>query len=115
MTPNAEDVLSAAHVLREVIRPLVERLEALEQITQALEQRPVGVIDAGIWTSDTTYRRGEAVTHHGGFWAAQRNTRREPADGNDDWRLCVSRGKAGREGPRGQPGPPCEACARMAS
>jgi hypothetical protein len=60
MTPNAEDVLSAAHVLREVIRPLVERLEALEQITQALEQRPVGVIDAGIWTSDTTYRRGEA-------------------------------------------------------
>ena len=120
MTPNPEDVLDAASVLREILRPLVERLDAQDATMRAqaeriavLEARPIGCVDGGVWTAGRVYERGTGTTHGGAYWVAQRETLREPADGNDDWRLAVSRGRQGKQGPPGPPGR--DALARVAS
>jgi hypothetical protein len=111
MTPDAASILDAAAVLRELLRPIQERQDAQDARIATLEQRPIGAIDCGVWQPGT-YPRGGGVTHGGAFWVAQRDTQREPADGNDDWRLCVHRGRPGRQGP---PGPACQCAARRAS
>lgn len=85
-------------LLVEWVTRKLERIDALERRIAALEARPVGVIDGGVWTADKVYARGTGVSHGGGFWVAQCETRREPADGNRDWRLAVHRGKPGRDG-----------------
>ena len=113
MTQTAEDVLSAAAVLRELIKPLVERLDAQEARIAELEQQPIGVLDAGTWTDGEVYEAGDGTTHHGHYWIAQEKTTDQPGEGSPSWRLAVRRGKQGREGKQGPPGR--DGFARMAS
>ena len=109
MTHTADDVLGAAAVLRELIGPLIERLDAQEARIAALEQQPIGVLDAGVWTLGKRYEQGDGVTWDGHYWVAQEPTRTQPGDGSTPWRLAVRRGKQGREGKA------CRCAERMAS
>jgi len=119
MTHTAEDILGAAAVLRQIIGPLIERIDALDAKVTALAQRPVGVIDGGLWKPGVTYPKGVGVTYDHHFWTSQAQTTEQPGNGCPAWRLAVSRGKTGREGKRGAMGPPgppgsCR-CAEVAS
>jgi hypothetical protein len=105
MTPDAGSILDAAAVLRELLRPIQARLEHLEQITKALEQRE----DAGVWQPGVSYPKYAGVTHAGHYWIASERTKDQPGEGNPAWRLAVRRGKTGREGKRG---PACR-CAEL--
>src|SRR5687768_11362037 len=78
--PNPETVLSAADVLRQIIKPLVKRIEALEQITRALEARE----DARVWIPDVTYPKYAGVSHAGGYWIAQAKTSEQPGGGSTE-------------------------------
>jgi integrin beta 3 len=56
------------------------------------------VVDAGVYRSEAGYVQGDAVTYAGSYWIAQRDTRSAPGNGSTDWRLCVKRGRDGRDG-----------------
>jgi len=98
MTPDAGSIFDAATVLREIVKPLQERLDEQQARIEALEQQPIGVLDAGMWSAGTVYEAGDGTTHHGHYWVAQSQTNDEPSDGSRAWRLAVRRGKQGREG-----------------
>jgi hypothetical protein len=87
MTSDAESILAAASVLGELLAPIQARLDAQAEQIKELQSRPIGTIDAGAWSASTRYARGVGVSYHGAYWAAQRDTMREPTDANDDWRL----------------------------
>lgn len=106
MNQDAESVLAAANVLRELLRPIVERLDAQDARIAALEQRPISITDGGVWQQGQTYAQAVGVTHDGGYWVSQRQTSDQPGDGNASWRLAVHRGRQGRQGERGPQGPP---------
>jgi hypothetical protein len=91
-------------LIRALFSPIIERLEALEA-------RPVGVIDGGVWTEGKNYAPFVGVTHDGGFWVSQEQTSEQPG-GSPAWRLAVHRGKQGREG---KPGSPCRCAERVGS
>lgn len=88
-------------VLRHVLKPLLDRLDALESRIVALEQRE----DVGVWEPGRTYPKYAGVTHDGHYWFAQAQTSEAPGEGCPAWRLAVRRGKQGREGKRGPAGP----------
>ena len=115
MTPDAAAVLDAANVLREILRPLTERLDSLAERIEALEQRPIGVIDGGVYQAGQRYAKAVGVTHDGGFWVSQWETTEPPGEGSSAWRLALHRGKQGRDGKVGPPGPPCRCAERVTS
>jgi hypothetical protein len=106
MNQDADSVLAAANVLRELLRPIVEKLDAMTERLEAVEARPIGVIDRGVFTTGTTYAAGDGTTWDGGYWVCQVQTTEQPGEGCQAWRLAVHRGKRGPEGKRGQTGPP---------
>jgi hypothetical protein len=108
VTPNPETILAAADVLRQIIKPLVDRIEVLETRLDAVEGRE----DAGVWQPGRTYPKFAGVTWNGSWWIAQARTSEQPGEGATAWRMAVRRGKQGKQGP---PGPPCECSKRMAS
>jgi collagen type III alpha len=89
-------------LIRALFSPIIERIEALEA-------RPVGVIDAGVWIEGTVYPKDAGTTWDGHYWIAQTQTSEQPGV-SSAWRMAVRRGKQGREG---KPGPPCR-CAERA-
>jgi hypothetical protein len=106
MTPNPDTILAAADVLRQIIGPLVERLDAYGARLALLEARPIGAVDRGVHQTGRAYERGDGVSYHGGFWIAQERTSEEPGTGAT-WRLAVHRGKPGKQGP------PCRCTERV--
>ena len=113
MTPDAADVLAAANVFREILRPIVERLDAIDAKIAAFERRPGDF--KGVWQPDITYQVNDGVQWDGGFWICRGTTREQPGGGNPSWRLCVSRGRPGREGKRGAAGRSCQCVELRAS
>jgi len=120
MTPDAADVLAAANIFREILRPLVERLDAIDAQIAALERRPGAF--RGPWEEGVTYQVNDGVQWGGHYWICRATTREQPVTGCAAWRICTSRGKPGREGkrgpagPQGPPGPSCRCAEReMAS
>lgn len=74
-----------------------EQREALEKRIAELEARPA-FEDAGVWTEDKSYQRGNGVTENGSFWLAKRNTMfGEKPGASDAWRLAVKRGRDGKD------------------
>lgn len=63
------------------------------------------VINRGVYEQGRAYDDGDAVTHEGSFWIAQRTTDSVPAEGSA-WRLAVARGADGRDGANGVDGQP---------
>jgi hypothetical protein len=103
---------TVAHTLKSYCAPFMttvneqtSAINALLERVEALEQRPIGAVDAGLFELGKVYQRGDGITFDGGFWVAQTGTSDAPCDGSTAWRLAVRRGKAGREGR------PCPGCA----
>jgi Collagen triple helix repeat (20 copies) len=67
-------------------------------------------LDRGVYRAENNYLTGDAVTHAGSFWIAQRDApQSRPGEGNGDWRLAVKKGrdgKDGKDGKHGERGPP---------
>ena len=59
MTPDAELVFDAVNTLREILRPLIEHLDAIDAKIAALERRPGDF--KGPWQENTRYETGDGV------------------------------------------------------
>lgn len=56
------------------------------------------VIDRGVYKSETSYERGDAVTHGGSLWIAQADAPEgAPGLGGKGWRLAVKKGRDGKD------------------
>lgn len=58
-------------------------------------QLPV-VLERGVWKSDRTYERGDAVTADGSYWIAQKDAPSGKPGQSPDWRLAVKKGRDGK-------------------
>src|SRR5262252_66690 len=54
------------------------------------------ILDRGVWAAEQTYVPGDAVSHGGSLFIAQRETKEKPGK-SDHWRLAVKRGADGRD------------------
>jgi hypothetical protein len=95
---------AVAAEIADAIRPLQQRIAALEGQVQTLEQmkqlKYCGVFESGVW-----YRAGSAVTKSGGVWIALRDTNASPGDEGIQsraWQLAVKAGKDGKPGRDGK-------------
>lgn len=61
-------------------------------------------LDRGQHKAGADYIRGDAVTHGGSLWIAQRATEDRPGT-SDAWRLAVKCGRDGKNGKDGERGP----------
>jgi HK97 family phage portal protein len=55
------------------------------------------IIDRGVFSPDERYERGDAVTHSGSLWIAQRDEPGRPGVSGDGWRLGAKRGRDGKD------------------
>src|SRR5262245_8426050 len=78
---------------------LIPRVRGLEGRIARLEQAP-RLKYCGVFELGKSYERGDVVTWDGSMWHAERDTGAKPgtASSADDWRLCVKRGRDGRDG-----------------
>lgn len=84
-------------------RSFVLRYERGDSVKEMSVEMPV-VLDAGFYGEGKSYCPGDAVTHGGSMWIAQKETGSRPAVGNDDWRLAVKKGRDGKPGEKGEDG-----------
>lgn len=84
-------------------RSFVLRYERGDSVKEISVDLPV-VLDAGFYGDGKTYAPGDAVTHGGSMWIAQKETSSRPAVGNEDWRLAVKKGRDGKAGDKGDRG-----------
>jgi hypothetical protein len=65
-------------------------------------------LDRGVFRSETSYKRGDAVTFGGAIWIAQKDISEtettKPGDSGSGWRLSVKQGRHGAQGPAGPKG-----------
>jgi hypothetical protein len=104
---------------REMAREMDQRFKAFEErlATLPLKEGPpgkdgepgkegppgAGWLPRGTWTPGTSYAALDVVQHDGGAWLALRD---DPGPiGEDGWQMIVSRGRAGKPGDEGKPGP----------
>lgn len=78
-------------VIREMLKPVRERLDALEK--QTTER---GIRFKGFWSAGMTARLGDAVTNDGSLWIAVRDTDEAPTAMSPDWCLCARKGRDAR-------------------
>lgn len=81
-----EDIGWITDAVAEVIKPLIKRVEELEQ-------RPV-MNYAGVWGEGRQYNENDFVTHAGSVWHCRRSTRAKPGTCKDSWILAVKRGQS---------------------
>jgi len=70
------------------------------------------VLDAGVWREGKDYAAGDAVSHGGSLFIAQKGTTAKPG-ASDDWRLAVKRGNDGRDYRPDNDKPPTKTIVRM--
>jgi hypothetical protein len=80
-----------AGTVLEAVRPLVQRIDALER---RLDDRKY----LGVFENGRKYRQDNSVTFKGAIWVALKDTQQIPGDG-DGWQLAVRRGRDGRGTP----------------
>lgn len=54
-------------------------------------------LDAGVYSDNSQYQKGDGVTYAGSFWISQKDSPEGRPGSSDDWRLSVKRGRDGRE------------------
>lgn len=54
------------------------------------------VLERGVYKSDRTYERGDAVTADGSYWIAQKDAPSGKPGQSPDWRLAVKKGRDGK-------------------
>lgn len=81
----------------EVVAPLVEKLNELEDRIEQLEAG--GIKYCGTWQRAQDYRRGDTCTHAGSLWVALKEapSGREPGSDAAFWQLAVKRGRDGKD------------------
>jgi hypothetical protein len=96
---NLSHVNSILQQNRAPMKRLLEENEALKAQIKALEARPIGVIDRGVWQAGDTYKAHEGASHAGSFWICQRMHTADPDQPgtSGQWRLAVKRGRDGRD------------------
>jgi hypothetical protein len=77
--------------------PLRERLEAVEARLLQVENRPE-LRYRGVWEISRQYQAGDICTDHGGMWHCNQPTTDRPGEGATAWRLCVKKGRDGKDG-----------------
>ncbi|HEY0876470.1 MAG TPA: hypothetical protein VGD94_23555 [Vicinamibacterales bacterium] len=93
----AEDLAATTFAfVKKALAPRDERLTALEQRVQQLEQRPA-VAYSGTYDATKAYHEGALVTRNGGLWLATMASTGETPGRSDAWRLVVKSGHAPRE------------------
>lgn len=67
-------------------------------VTKLLKFRLPIPIDRGVFKEHAAYEKGDLVTYAGSIWIAQRDDPPgKPDESNGAWRLCVKRGRDGRD------------------
>lgn len=56
-----------------------------------------GIVHRGYWGEGKQARAGDAYTHNGCLWIAQRNTDAEPTPANPDWCIGARKGRDGKD------------------
>jgi hypothetical protein len=72
---------------------------------KTVDVKTATVLDAGVWKEGASYNWGDAVTHGGSLWIAQKDTQTKPDTPDCHWRLAVKRGRDGKDGKPGERGP----------
>jgi hypothetical protein len=101
-TPAEESMATIiASVVTAVVKPLKERIAALELRTKATDARLVAVEGkqlhptyAGVHDAHREYRHGDLVTRGGGLWLCIERTTATPGVNPEAWRLIVKSGGA---------------------
>lgn len=85
---------SLGGLIADTMKPLVERIEALEQESKALRSQVVrgGIRYKGFWKPGI-YLEGDIVTEQGSAWVCLRETNERPHHTATDWNLFVRKGK----------------------
>jgi HK97 family phage prohead protease len=85
---------SLGGLIADTIRPLAERIAALEQENKALRSQVVrgGIRYKGFWKPGI-YLEGDVTTEAGSAWICLRETREKPHHSATDWNLFVRKGK----------------------
>lgn len=55
------------------------------------------ILDQGVYKADSDYQRGDAVSHGGSLWIAQRDAPGVPGTPESGWRLAVKKGRDGKD------------------
>jgi collagen type III alpha len=63
---------------------------------QTREFRLPVVIYRGVWQEGAGFATGDAVSHGGSVWIAQKDNSSRPGQGNPDWKLACKHGRDGR-------------------
>lgn len=78
-------------------RTVTVKMQAGETVLEK-SLKIASVIDRGVYKSETTYERGDAVTHGGSLWIAQADAPEgAPGLGGKGWRLAVKKGRDGKD------------------
>ena len=97
---TAEDANVIGDAIAKILQPFVERLEALDGRTKALETRPPGVQYRGVWSDSQLYALDQAVTHAGSLWIARSaSIGQRPGVNLTAWQLAVKKGSDGKAAP----------------
>lgn len=78
--------------LARAFRPIVARLEMLEQ----QQQKTLADSYQGSYLAGKTYERGAIVTKNGALWLAMIDSNLQPGE-NAAWKMIVSRGRDARD------------------
>ena len=82
-----------ANAVVDILRPLVERIKALETKTAAIEAQPRPLSWQGVFQDGVEYQRGGCVTHAGSLWVCDTTaTRTRPGTDRSGWKLIVKNG-----------------------
>jgi hypothetical protein len=89
MPLNGDDIAAVAVAVADAIKPLRERIEALES-RESTSYR-------GVWSPIEAYKGGALITDHGSLWHARRDSENERPGQSDAWQLAVKRGRNGKD------------------
>jgi hypothetical protein len=75
------------------------RVDALEQRTKGLEDRPQ-LEYRGVFQEGSAYLPGNVTTFQGSMWICRTATMLKPGDGSSSWQLACKRGRDGKDAGR---------------
>jgi len=89
--------------LRNEVTELRSAVDALREQVASKTSIVKSIVEyKGVWTKDTAYGCGSAVTCGGSLWIARADTSEKPGDGATKWQLAVKAGRDGRDGKDGK-------------
>lgn len=81
-------------IVREAVAPLLKRIEELESLFIDLDENRFRY--RGYWRNGMEAKRGDAYTHDGSLWYANRATDEAPSNESADWAVAARKGRDAR-------------------